>query len=71
MGRERERERWMDCSLCDNAVTPPDVIPYSYNGDGAIVTGLVGAFSGGRPRNHEIYLSTLSALYFSSYFVLF
>jgi len=54
----------MDCRLCDNAIPPPEVIPYSYIGKGAIVTGLVGTFSGENGRNHEMYLLTLSALYY-------
>jgi len=58
----------MDCSLCDNAIPPPQVTPYSYNGEGVIVTGLVGTFSVGSRRNHEIYLSALGAFYF--YFLL-
>ena len=53
----------MQCRLCENAIPPPEVIPYSYNGEGTIVTGLVGTISGESGRNREIYLSTLSALY--------
>ena len=60
---EWEESLMDDCSLCDNAMPPPEVIPYSFNGEGAIVTGLIGTFSGGSRRNHEIFLSTLSALY--------
>jgi hypothetical protein len=39
-----KRVGWMDCSLCDNAIPPPEIIPYSYNGEGAIMTGLIGTF---------------------------
>ena len=37
---------WMDCSLCDNAIPPPEVIPYSLFGEGTILTGLLGTFFG-------------------------
>jgi hypothetical protein len=53
----------MDCRLCDNAIPPPEVIPYSYSGEGTIVTGSVGTLSGENGRKHEIYLLTLSPLY--------